>query len=204
MTDEEQKIIRLLKEGDHKAYQHLFDRYYPLLCAIACEYTGDYFVSETVVSELVFHLWEKRKTIEITISLRNYLICAVRNRCLNRLRMESGRREVSFSSLNSGEHATLSSFQADDSPLAVLLEEELDEKVVRAIEKLPPDCRRIFKMSRFEDKPYSRIAEETGISLNTVKYHIKNALARLKDELEDYLQRLPHSASIRKDISLDR
>jgi RNA polymerase sigma-70 factor (ECF subfamily) len=43
-------------------------------------------------------------------------------------------------------------------------------------------------MSRFENKPYGQIAEESGLSVSTVKYHIKNALTRLKDELQEYLR----------------
>jgi RNA polymerase sigma-70 factor (ECF subfamily) len=193
MKEEEQKIIRLLKEGDNAAYNYLYDRYYTLLCAIAYEYLGDSFASEATVNELVFHLWEKRKTLEIATSLQNYLIRAVRNRCINLLRLEHEQREISFSSLNTAEQETVFSSESADSPLAVLLEDELDEKIMQAIGNLPADCRRIFKMSRFENKHYEQIAEETGISVNTVKYHIKNALARLKDDLNDYLRDAPHS-----------
>ena len=193
MKEEDLKIIRLLKEGDNKAYKYLYDRHYSLLCAIAYEYTGNCFASENVVNEVIFHIWEKRETLEIATSLRNYLICAVRNRCINSLRMEYGRREVSFSSLNRDEYETLSSSEAVDTPLSILLEEELDERIAQAIENLPADSRRIFKMSRYEDKHYDRIAQETGISVNTVKYHIKKALAQLRDELKDCLRNAPPS-----------
>jgi RNA polymerase sigma-70 factor (ECF subfamily) len=187
MNDEEQKIIRLLKEGDNAAYKSLYAHYYALLCAVAFEYLGDRFLSETAVDELVFHLWEKRETLEIATSLRSYLIRAIRNRCINTLQLARERREIPFSALNMDEYEAIQSSESIDSPLILLLENELDEKISRAIENLPADCRRIFKMSRFENKRHEQIAEEAGISVNTVKYHIKNALSRLKDDLEDYL-----------------
>jgi RNA polymerase sigma-70 factor (ECF subfamily) len=193
MKDEEQKIIRLLKEGNNTAYKYLYEHYYTFLCAVAYEYLGDRFRSEATVDELVFHLWEKRETLEITTSLRNYLIRAVRNRCINTLRLECERREIALSSLHTTEYETILSSESDDSPLTVLLENELDEKIKQAIEHLPADCRRIFKMSRYENKHYEQIAKETGISVNTVKYHIKNALSRLRDDLKDYLQNPPPS-----------
>jgi RNA polymerase sigma-70 factor (ECF subfamily) len=68
-----------------------------------------------------------------------------------------------------------------------LLENELEEKINQSIENLPEDCRNVFKKSRFENKRYEQIAAESGISVNTVKYHIKNALAQLKKDLSDYL-----------------
>jgi RNA polymerase sigma-70 factor (ECF subfamily) len=185
MKQEEQQIIRLLKEGDSRAYKYLYDRYYTLLCAVACEYLDDYFPIEDLVNELIFHLWERRETLEIVTSLRSYLIRAIRNRCINALQRE--RREFTFSAMNADEYETIQSSESGDYPLAVLLENELEEKIRQAIENLPADSRRIFKMSRFENKRYDQIAEESGISVSTVKYHIKNALMRLKDELQEFL-----------------
>lgn len=44
-----------------------------------------------------------------------------------------------------------------------------------------------FEKSRFEEKKYEEISQELGISINTVKYHIKNALSFLQTELSKYL-----------------
>jgi RNA polymerase sigma-70 factor (ECF subfamily) len=188
MKHEELHIIRWLKEGDDKAYRYLYDRYYTLLCAIACEYLSDPFESENIVGELIFHLWEKRETLEITSSLRSYLIRAIRNRCINALQHEREHREITFSAMNVGDCETVQSSSSGDYPLAVLLENELEEKIRQVIERLPADHRRIFKMSRLENKSHGQIAGELGISVHTVKYHIQNALLRLKDELQEHLQ----------------
>ena len=42
-------------------------------------------------------------------------------------------------------------------------------------------------LTRFEEKKYEEISQELGISINTVKYHIKNALSFLQTELSKYL-----------------
>lgn len=73
---------------------------------------------------------------------------------------------------------------AGDSPYGTLLSKELEEKVIQAIEALPAECRQVFLKSRMENK---EIAEELGISVNTVKYHLKNALKILREKLEYYL-----------------
>ena len=58
---------------------------------------------------------------------------------------------------------------------------------MKSIGRLPEDCRRVFRMSRFEEKKYDEIAHELQISVNTVKYHIKHALALLHEDLRKYL-----------------
>ena len=81
-------------------------------------------------------------------------------------------------------------FVEENQPLGVLLEQELEDELTRSIEELPVECRTVFKKSRFEQKKYEEIALELGISINTVKYHIKNALALLQKRLDNYLHLL--------------
>ncbi|MDR1585634.1 MAG: RNA polymerase sigma-70 factor [Prevotellaceae bacterium] len=187
MNHSDKEIITQLKRGEEKAYRYLFDAHYPLLCRIAAEFLKDDFLAETIVGDVIFHLWEKRDTIEIHISIRAYLVRAVRNRCINYLQQEYVRKETSLSSV-AGLLDSDTGFAVSDSyPPAMLLEKELEEKISESIESLPEECRAVFKMSRFEDMTYQEIAEKRAISVNTVKYHIKNALAKLSADLGKYL-----------------
>ena len=70
--------------------------------------------------------------------------------------------------------------------MGYLLQNELEDTLLKAIEELPNECKTVFKMSRFDGKKHSEIAEELGISINTVKYHTKNALRILADSLSHY------------------
>lgn len=187
MKSDEEKIIFLLKQGDNSAYKYIYDHHYNLLCSVAYEFVKDTFVSETIVDDLIFHLWEKRETITINSSLRAYLIRSTRNRCINYLNLEREKRETAFSSMNTIQEDQTLYLESLEYPLATLLEKELENEVMQAIESLPKDSRRVFQMSRWEGKQYEQIAKELGISVNTVKYHIKNALARLSKELSRYL-----------------
>jgi len=187
MKDEERKIVFLLKKGDNGAYKYLYDHHYNLLCNVAYQFLKDDFLAETIVDDIIFHLWEKRETIDITTSLRSYLVRAVRNRCLNHLNLEREKREVSFSALEDPNDNIHLFIQSEEYPLATLLENELEKEIYSAIERLPLESKNVFKMSRFENKRYEEIAEELNISVNTVKYHIKNALTRLNADLSKYL-----------------
>lgn len=184
---DEKQLIHSLKKGDNQAYKYIYDNHYTLLCKIAYEFLKDDFLAETIVDDIIFHLWEKRDTIEITLSVRSYLVQAVRNRSINYLNLEREKREVRFSVINEHNEWQSSVFLSDDYPLATLLEKELEQEIQNAINRLPEECRNVFNKSRFEDKRYEEIAEELGISTNTVKYHIKNAIARLNNDLQEYL-----------------
>ena len=71
-------------------------------------------------------------------------------------------------------------------PLGNLLKEELESKIHESINKLPPVCKQVFTMSRFREMSYEEISCELGISVNTVKYHIKSALVILKKRTRNF------------------
>ena len=187
MEHTETLIVEQLKTGNEDAYQYIYDRHYALLCHVANGYVKDQFLAETIVGDTIFHLWEIRETLEISVSIRSYLLRAVRNRCINYLNSEWEKREISFSSLMPDEITDDKMTISDSHPLGTLLERELEEEIYKAIDKLPNECRRVFDKSRFEGKSYEEISQELGISVNTVKYHIKNALASLQTNLSKYL-----------------
>jgi len=187
MDISEKEIILQLKRGEEIAYRHIFDHHYQVLCRIANEFLKDDFLSETIVGDVIFHLWEKREELNIQTSLRAYLVRSVRNRCINYLQQEYVRKETNdLPSDDALQSAGIHSV-SDHYPLATLLEKELENEIVKSIENLPEECRTVFEMSRFQNLKYLEIADKLGISVNTVKYHIKNALAKLSYDLNKYL-----------------
>lgn len=180
----EEHIIKGVKEGDDSAFRHLYDIYYHRLFCIARQYLQDEFLAETIVSDVFFHLWETRKTLDIRISLNAYLIRMVRNFSLNYLQKNYVEKEVSLNGID------LSSpllFLSEDYPLGRLMEKELIDKVHEEINRLPKETRQVFILSRLEELKHEEIATQLGISVNTVKYHIKQALSILRARLKDYI-----------------
>lgn len=171
----EEQLIKKLRTGDEKAFRLLYDRHYVLLCRFANQILNNAALAEEVVDDVIFYLWEHRSEVEIRYSIRAYLMRAVRNRCLNELQSQSHREELHLSSFLSPESMDFLDFLFvdDKQPLGMLLEQELEDELKRSIDELPLECRRVFYKSRFEQKKYEEIADELGISVNTVKYHIK-------------------------------
>ena len=187
MEQTESLIVEQLKEGNQRSYKFLYDQHYQILCHVAAQYVKDDFLAETIVGDVIFHLWEVRESLEINTSIRSYLMTSVRNRCLDYLKSQYNQKEVSMSSPGLQDFPVLNYIKGDDYPLGRLLEQELEVEIMKAIDRLPEECRRVFHLSRFEEKKYEEIAKELDISVNTVKYHIKRALALLHEDLGKYL-----------------
>jgi RNA polymerase sigma-70 factor (ECF subfamily) len=187
MNITEQEIVKQLKLGEEKAFRYLFDHHYTLLCHIAVEFLKDDFLAETVVGDVIFHLWEKRETIDIQTSIRAYLVQSVRYRCINYLQQEYVIKETRFAKGDELIQADELLSVSENYPLATLLEKELEQEIKRSIAGLPDECRIVFEKSRFENLKYQEIASLLDISVNTVKYHIKNAISKLNTDLSKYL-----------------
>lgn len=187
--DNDTFIISRLKRGDNDAYRYLFDNEYDVMCRYAFQMLHDTAAAESVADDVVYSLWEHRQQLNIAGGLRPYLLAAVRNRCINELRARRRRMaRVAVGLADDEEARLLETLFADNShPLGTIIERELEERLAQGIRLLPDECRRVFEKSRFEQMSYREIADATGISVNTVKYHIKRALAFLHDYMRDYM-----------------
>ena len=180
-------VMIYLREGNEYAFRFIFDKYYDFLCMVADSYLRDEYISETIVGDIIYNLWEIKDNIDIKYSLRSYLVRSVKNRCINYLQQEYIQREISINQYEDKAAIEELFFIENKHPLESLLEQELENKINSIINELSPECRAVFKMSRFDGMKYEEIASELNISVNTVKYHMKNALEKLRLELKDYI-----------------
>ena len=187
MDSAEALLVQQLRNGEDAAYKYLYDQHYQILCHVAAQYVKDDFLAETIVGDVIFHLWEVRETIEINTSVRSYLMSCVRHRCIDYLKSQHHQHEIAQSNVGMRDFPVLQYVKDSDYPLGRLLEKELENEIMNAISRLPDECRKVFNMSRFENRKYEEIAQELQISINTVKYHIKHALALLHEDLGKYL-----------------
>ena len=67
----ETEIIEALKSGKEEAFRYIYRTYYTDLCRIAKGYLTDSYLSESIVEDLVYSLWENRSKITINTSLKN-------------------------------------------------------------------------------------------------------------------------------------
>ncbi len=184
---EEEQLVRGIKEGRDEAYRYLFDCHYAVLCDIAMLYVHDDYTARSLTGDVLFHIWETRATLSIDTSVRRYLIRCIRNKCLDYNKSKCVKTEITTKTMGRQDNDILLSAVASESSSSLLLEHEIEDKIATAVDCLPKECRTVFKLSRFDGKSHAEIAAQLSISVNTVKYHIKNALRTLHNELSDYL-----------------
>ena len=184
MKNSNQEIIQELKKGNRETFEQVFREYYNMLCYEAKGYIKADHLVEEIVCDVFTKIWLNRDKLSIQTSLRRYLIRAVHNNCIDYYRhqklQQKGKQEIDDIS----ERATLVDLGED--PMDYLISQELENHVAEAIESLPDQYRKTFKLSRFNDLSYAEIASEMNISVNTVKTNIKKALSKLRDLLKDF------------------
>lgn len=184
MELQNQKLIDGIRKGDMVAFEELYNRYYVFLCVIAEHIVKNSSDAEEIVSDVFLKLWSIREKIEITSSIKGYLIKAVQNTSLNYI--ERDRFINNNSERLSGTDNKLLAWDSDY-PLGQLYEKEVIEVLENAISSLPEACRNVFLLSRKDNLKYSDIACKLEISVNTVKTQMKIALAHLRKDMKDYL-----------------
>lgn len=179
MSEDIDLLQTKILEGSEKAFNELFHRCYAYLCAVAYQYVSDKQISEELSEDVLFTLWNKRNDILPVRSVKSYLFVSTRNRSIDYLRNHPQRQ---FTPID--ENAC---FVPDEELFEKYIFSELEKKIEEEIKTLPDDCRRVFCLSRYENKNYQEIADELGISVSTVKYHISHALSILRTNLAPYL-----------------
>lgn len=173
-------FINKLRNGDTPSFSILFNQYYSGLVVYANQFVNSTACSEDIVNDVFTSLWEIRQTLDPEIYVKGYLFTSVRNRCLNHIEHQRIHTEYQKQILEKGDIG--GSFTWD-----YFVESELSDIIEKALEKLPPQQRKIFMMNRFENKTARTIAQELDISERTVEKHIERALKSLRAELKDYL-----------------
>lgn len=171
-------LLSAVQNGDQKAFDTLFRRYFPMLCAYGHRFV-DLADAEEIVEDSLLWIWENRETLVIESSLSSYLFKMVYRRALNKL-----------AHIDATQRADTRFYEEMQEMLQdtdYYLIEELTKRIEEAVAALPESYREAFVMHRFRDMSYKEIAETLGVSPKTIDYRIQQALKQLRADLKDYL-----------------
>jgi len=163
------------KQENFHSFEELFRRNYPRLCQRVFRITKDLEAAEDIVQEVFISFWQQDQGQKVGAP-EAYLYRACLNRALNYTGKD--KRQAQIRELYQEQKPTESS-----SPEQQLEQQELEQQVQQSIELLPPMCRKVFLLSRYEEMSHKEIADFLNISPNTVDNHIKKALLILRKML---------------------
>lgn len=176
---EEKDWLKALKEGKESALKQIFNHYYKYLVVTAYNITSDNDKAKDLVQDVFYEIWKKREQISVELSLKSYLRRAVVNRSLNFIKT---RKRFDFGD----ENLDAQTPDREISAQRKLEAADLQAAVNEAIDSLPPKCKAIFMLSRFESLSHKEIAAKLEISTKTIENQITKALKIVRAAVKAY------------------
>ncbi len=175
MEEEDQILLDELKAGRKDAYELVFKTYYRALALKAFLMLDDQMEAEDLVQNLFVDMWQKNHYQSVKSSLKAYLFRAVHNQCLMALRSRKSTQQK------------LDVYTRSLVPQAAenieVFEEMHERDVQMAFSELPAQRQKAFKLVHLDNKKYQEAADEMGVSINSVKTHLKLAVKVLQRKL---------------------
>lgn len=173
----ESDYLESLGKGDHEAFNLLFIAYHNLVKKFLAGFIKDEEDVLDIAQEIFYQIWIHRKTVSRVDSLKGYLFRMARNAVYNHYKLNAIRKEHL-------QKYQEQSFMIDDMPEAQIYADELSLLIDIVVENMPPQRKRIFKMSRKEGLSNEEISRLLDINKRTVENHITAALADLRKILK--------------------
>lgn len=172
-------------------FNNIYTTYYARSFRFANLYVRNELVAEDIATESLVKLWEtmKKESVENPQAL---LLAILKHKSLDYLKSKAHEQEILENMEEWRQHelairiSTLEACNPDS-----IFSKEIHSIMDDTLRKLPDQTRKIFIMSRFENKSGKDIANILGITVKGVDYHISKALKALRIALKDYLPFIP-------------
>ena len=178
-------LVRKIKDGDREAFDRFCLTLYPAMLSYAKVFLSDE-GAEDIVQDVMLGVWRRREILDENYDPCIYIFRSIYNRSLNYLKREqlaSDFRSWNERRIAMYEHETL---DPDRNPVVRrLLDGDLKDSLLKAIDALPPKRQEIIRMHFVEEIPNKEIAKRLGISLSTVENHINAALKKMRATLSE-------------------
>jgi RNA polymerase sigma-70 factor, ECF subfamily len=164
--------------ADYSDFERLFKKHNKDLRSLAYNLVRDKDTAKDVVQEVFLKLWKNRENLNLEDSIKHYLFKATAHTALNHLRFSKKLITLEDDVLKNAISPALST-EANYT--------ELELRVRKAVDKLPPKCKAIYILSRHEGLKYQEIADTLNLSLKTVENQMGIALEKLREDLKSFI-----------------
>ena len=170
------EYLQSFRNGKEKAFNFFFHLHYAALTLFCFRIIKDKEASEEIVQDAYLKLWERHENFYHATALKSFLFTVCKNASPDWLR--SRRKET----LNKQQLSYLSG-SSDTNILHHMIAAEVYADIHAAMNTLPPQCRKIFRMIFLEGKSYQQIAEELHLSVPTIRSQKARALALIRQRI---------------------
>jgi RNA polymerase sigma-70 factor (ECF subfamily) len=170
----EYNLLRQLIAGDAEAFREVYNKYNKKVFSFAYYLTKSRDTAEDMVQEVFIKVWEKRDQIDPQRDFSPYIKTITQNHVYDFLK--KAKRDKA---LQEKIYAGMQAIKQEEPD--VILERELKRLYAQAIKNLPPQKKIIYNLHRNEGFSYDEIAQQLGLSKNTVRNHLHEANKSVQD-----------------------
>jgi RNA polymerase sigma-70 factor (ECF subfamily) len=177
LNSSDNMLVIRIRNDSKDAFKLLYNRYNKKLYYFSLRYLGDNEEAEELVQSVYINIWEHRKSLDETMSVKNYIYRSAVNYIYNYLKKKAIRARFVETELQKGE---LQSNQTYDQ----IFFHDLESSISSIVETLPPQQQKIFQLSRLEGLSHEEIAKNLDLSVRTVENQIYRALKIIKSKVK--------------------
>lgn len=171
--DIEKRLLLLISEGDEASFEQLYNCYRGWVYVIAKMLIKTEQEAEDILQEVFTRIWAIRDQLPEVEDFKAWLGTITRNSVYNLLKKKAT-EEISIR--NTAAPAELEI----NTPFNITQFRDLQYVLHEAINELPSQQQKVFKMGRIDGLKHTEIAQHLGISKETVKKHMMEAIKNVK------------------------
>jgi RNA polymerase sigma-70 factor (ECF subfamily) len=169
-------LISRIRNDSVEAFEVLYDRYKKKLYYFSYKYLKDHSDTEELVQAVFVSIWEHRKTLNDSLSIKNYIYRSAVNNIYNRIKKKVIHDKYVEHSIQRMDHSVNQTFDQ-------IYYQDLKESIDSIVSTVPPQQQKIFHLIRYEDHSHKEIAEKLNLSVRTVENQIYRVIKIIKKEL---------------------
>lgn len=177
----ESELLLLVSTGDEKAFQQMYRQYWNRIYTMALLYLKSPVMAQDMVQEVFLKVWLNRAELPSIHNFGAWLHIVGRNLLLETLR----KKTILFIGGMEDDNALPDQRPTAEEQLAV---KETAGLIRKAIEQLPPQQQKIYRMSKEQGLKLTEIAAALHLSHNTVREHMSKALKNIRVYLLRHLE----------------
>ena len=178
----DESLIQALADGAIWAIEPLYERYSPILYAMACRMVGDQNVAQELLQDTFVAVWQHAGSYSSqSATFRTWIISIMRHRAIDYLRGVHRRsilKKVNWEEVERDERTAIPDAWEEAWHSVQVTQ------VRECMMKLSPEQRMVIELAYFGGLTQAEIANRCHIPLGTVTDRIRLGLRRLKQELE--------------------
>lgn len=164
--------IRSLASGDNNAFKNLFLDYFPKIKYFISHLIKSDLIAEDLAQDIFIKIWENKESLTAINSFNSYVYRMAKNAVINHLKSQGF--EKTYVAYITQKDENQASSEED------LFAKEIELLVRLTVEKMPPQRKKIYELSRIKGLKNEEIAKLLSLSKKTIENHLNLALKEIK------------------------